>query len=40
MHLDLRVSAFEPEMARLAALGATVLTREPIDEDGFHWGDG
>jgi len=37
MHLDLRVPAFEPELARLTALGATVLTPEPIDEDGFHW---
>jgi glyoxalase superfamily protein len=35
MHLDLRVPALEPELARLVALGATVLTPEPIDEDGF-----
>jgi predicted enzyme related to lactoylglutathione lyase len=37
MHLDLRVPALEPELARLAALGATVLTPEPIDEDVVHW---
>jgi hypothetical protein len=36
MHLDLRVPTLEPELARLAALGATVLTPAPIDEDGFH----
>jgi hypothetical protein len=32
MHVDLRVSAFEPELARPTALGATVLTPEPIDK--------
>jgi predicted enzyme related to lactoylglutathione lyase len=37
MHLDLRVATLEPELARLAALGAEVLTPEPIDEDGFRW---
>jgi predicted enzyme related to lactoylglutathione lyase len=37
MHLDLRVATLEPELARLAALGAEVLTPEPIDEDGFYW---
>jgi predicted enzyme related to lactoylglutathione lyase len=37
MHLDLRVATLEPELARLTALGAQVLTPEPIDEDGFCW---
>jgi hypothetical protein len=37
MHLDLRVSELQPEIARLAALGAEVLTPDPIDEDGFSW---
>ena len=37
MHLDLRVATLEPELARLTALGAKVLTPEPIDEDGFYW---
>jgi hypothetical protein len=37
MHLDLRVPTLEPELARLTALGAEVLTPEPIDEDGFYW---
>jgi predicted enzyme related to lactoylglutathione lyase len=27
----------EPELARLLALGAEVVTPEPIDEDGFCW---
>jgi predicted enzyme related to lactoylglutathione lyase len=37
MHLDLRVPTLEPELVRLTALGATVLTPAPIDEHGFHW---
>jgi Glyoxalase-like domain len=27
----------EPELAWLTALGAEVITAEPIDEDGFSW---
>jgi predicted enzyme related to lactoylglutathione lyase len=37
MHLDLRVPQLEPELTRLTALGANVLTPEPIDEDGSRW---
>ena len=34
-HLDLRVEDSEAEVARLVALGATVL-RGPVDDEG-HW---
>ena len=37
MHLDLRVPELQPELTRLTALGAEVLSPEPIDEDGFRW---
>jgi predicted enzyme related to lactoylglutathione lyase len=37
MHLDLRVPDLQPELARLTALGAKVLSPEPVDEDGFRW---
>ena len=37
LHLDLRTPDLDAEVSRVVALGATVLTREPIDEDGFRW---
>jgi predicted enzyme related to lactoylglutathione lyase len=37
MHLDLRVATLEPELARLTALGARILSPETISEDGFYW---
>jgi predicted enzyme related to lactoylglutathione lyase len=37
LHLDLRTPDLDAEVSRAVALGATVLTDEPIDEDGFRW---
>lgn len=34
MHLDIRVAEMDPELARLRALGATVL-RGPFDDEGW-----
>ena len=37
LHLDLRTADLEAEVARVVALGATVLSAEPIVEDGWRW---
>ena len=37
LHLDLRTPDLGVEVARVCALGATVLTPEPIVEDGWSW---
>jgi predicted enzyme related to lactoylglutathione lyase len=37
VHLDLRTRDVEVETARLVALGATLLTAEPILEYGWTW---
>jgi catechol 2,3-dioxygenase-like lactoylglutathione lyase family enzyme len=37
VHLDLRTRDLEAEVSRVTALGATVLTRLPIVEDGWTW---
>jgi predicted enzyme related to lactoylglutathione lyase len=37
LHLDLRVPDLEDEIDRLAALGADVLTTEPLVEYGWGW---
>jgi predicted enzyme related to lactoylglutathione lyase len=37
MHLDLRVSDLEAEVARVLALGARYVTASPIEEHGWVW---
>ena len=37
VHLDLRVRELEPEVRRLAGLGAQVLTEQPLTEHGWRW---
>jgi predicted enzyme related to lactoylglutathione lyase len=37
MHLDLRTRDLDSETGRLAALGARVLTAQPISEHGWRW---
>lgn len=37
LHLDLRTADLDAEVSRVVALGATVLTREPVEEDDFRW---
>jgi predicted enzyme related to lactoylglutathione lyase len=37
VHLDLRTRDLEPEVARILDLGATLITSEPITEDGWRW---
>ncbi|MGH9303554.1 MAG: VOC family protein [Acidimicrobiales bacterium] len=37
MHLDIRTDALQPEIDRLAALGARKLRPEVIKEAGFGW---
>ena len=37
IHLDLRTADMDSEIGRIVALGASVLTREPINEDGLRW---
>jgi predicted enzyme related to lactoylglutathione lyase len=37
LHLDLRTRDLAVEVARVRALGASVLTQEPILEDGWTW---
>ena len=37
MHLDFRVDDLDGEVERLLALGATRVTDEPFDEDGYRW---
>jgi predicted enzyme related to lactoylglutathione lyase len=37
LHLDLRTPDLEAEVARVLALGATLLTSQPVVEDGWRW---
>jgi predicted enzyme related to lactoylglutathione lyase len=37
LHLDLRTPDLEAEVSRVLELGATLLTRQPIAEDGWLW---
>jgi predicted enzyme related to lactoylglutathione lyase len=37
MHLDLRTRDLDAEVARLAGLGARLLTTEPVVESGWRW---
>jgi predicted enzyme related to lactoylglutathione lyase len=37
LHLDLRTPDLEAEVARVLDLGATLLTSQPVVEDGWRW---
>lgn len=37
LHIDLRTPDMAAEVDRLLAAGATLLTRDPIEEDGWRW---
>lgn len=37
MHIDLRTFDMAAEVARILAVGAALLTAEPIEEDGWRW---
>lgn len=37
VHLDLRTPNLDAEVARVTALGATVLTSSPVEESGWRW---
>ena len=37
LHLDLRTRDLARELTRVLGLGAALLTREPIEEDGWRW---
>ena len=37
VHLDLRTPDLAAEVARVVEAGATVLTSEPVEEDGWRW---
>jgi len=37
LHLDLRTLDLEAEVRRVVALGATLLTTEPVTEHGWFW---
>ncbi len=37
LHLDLRTPDLDAEVRRVLGLGATLLTREPVTEDGWSW---
>jgi predicted enzyme related to lactoylglutathione lyase len=37
LHLDLRTPDLDTEVRRVVGLGATLLTREPVAEDGWLW---
>ena len=37
LHLDLRTPDLEAEIARVVDLGATLLTSQPVLEDGWRW---
>jgi predicted enzyme related to lactoylglutathione lyase len=37
LHLDLRTPDLEAEVRRVVDLGATLLTSEPVTEDGWFW---
>ena len=37
LHLDLRTPDLDAEVRRVLDLGATLLTSEPVSEDGWSW---
>ena len=37
LHLDLRTPDLDAEVRRVLGLGATLLTSEPVTEDGWSW---
>jgi predicted enzyme related to lactoylglutathione lyase len=37
LHLDLRTPVLDAEIRRVLGLGATLLTSEPVTEDGWSW---
>ncbi len=37
MHLDLRTADMEAEVGRVIDLGATLVTEQPVAEDGLRW---
>jgi predicted enzyme related to lactoylglutathione lyase len=37
LHLDLRTPDLDAEVRRVTGLGATLLTGEPVTEDGWSW---
>jgi predicted enzyme related to lactoylglutathione lyase len=37
LHLDLRTPDLEAEVRRVLDLGATLLTSQPVTEDGWYW---
>jgi len=37
LHLDLRTPDLDAEVSRVLALGATLLTHQPVAEDGWSW---
>jgi len=37
LHLDLRTPDLDAEVGRVTGLGATLLTSEPVTEDGWFW---
>ena len=37
LHLDLRTPDLEAEVGRVLSLGATLLTSQPVAEDGWRW---
>jgi predicted enzyme related to lactoylglutathione lyase len=37
LHLDLRTPDLEAEVSRVLELGAALLTRQPVAEDGWLW---
>ena len=37
LHLDLRTPDLDAEVRRVLGLGATLLTSEPVSEDGWAW---
>ena len=37
LHLDLRTADLGAEVGRITALGASVLTEQPVSEEGWRW---
>lgn len=37
LHLDLRTADLDAEVSRILALGASLLTEQPVAEDGWRW---
>lgn len=37
LHIDLRTADMPAEVERLLAAGATQLTQQPVEEDGWRW---